>query len=42
MITSGAREEMINHPKYYEFLVQSYPTDFELPNDEQIEKVGIK
>jgi hypothetical protein len=36
LISTGARQEMMNNPNYYQFLVYSYPTDFELPNDRQI------
>ena len=39
LITSGARREMRNNPGYYQFLVNSYPTDIELPNDRQIDLV---
>jgi hypothetical protein len=38
-ISSGANQEMKNNPGYYDFLVNDYPQDVELPNDKQIDLV---
>ena len=37
LISSGAKKEMIQHPKYYDFLLNQYPKNIELPNEHQIE-----
>jgi hypothetical protein len=39
LITSGAKLEMKNNPGYYEYLINRYPTNIELPNDRQIDLV---
>jgi hypothetical protein len=39
-ITSGAKREMYNNPGYYEFLINDYPTDFDLYSYYEIEKVN--
>ena len=38
-VASGGKKEMIENPGYYEFLVNHYPKDIELPNEHQIEIV---
>ena len=39
LITSGAKAEISSNPGYYNFLIENYPTDVELPNDRQIDLV---
>lgn len=36
-MSTGAKKQMIDHPKYYHFLLQSYPKDIELLNEKQID-----
>jgi hypothetical protein len=39
LITSGAKLEMKNNSGYYDFLINNYPSEIELPNDRQIDLV---
>ncbi len=39
LLSSGAKREMFNNPGYYNYLVDGYPSETELPTDKQIDLV---